>query len=161
MSGNVTVISMATMGVDPGTEGGIAVLDADGAVARVVPIHKEMTESELVAEVGTSLGMLKAKGGGPCFFEKVGYRPTDGGKGAFTFGSITGLLRGALLAFGVRPRYVSPMLWQSRMNCLSGGNKNVTKRRAQELFPGLGKAVTHNTADALLIAEDGRRQSAL
>jgi hypothetical protein len=36
------------------------------------------------------------------------------------------------------------------------GDKNVSKRRAQELFPQL--KVTHATADALLIAEYGRRQ---
>jgi hypothetical protein len=38
---------------------------------------------------------------------------------------------------------------------MSKGDKNVTKRRAQQLFPQL--KVTHAIADALLIAEYGRR----
>jgi len=41
------------------------------------------------------------------------------------------------------------------MGCLTKGDKNVSKRRAQELFPAL--KVTHAIADALLIAEFARR----
>jgi hypothetical protein len=41
------------------------------------------------------------------------------------------------------------------MRCLTKGDKNVSKARAQELFPAL--KITHATADALLIAEYGRR----
>jgi hypothetical protein len=41
------------------------------------------------------------------------------------------------------------------MSCLTKGDKNVTKSRAQELFPEV--KVTHAIADALLIAEYGRR----
>ena len=41
------------------------------------------------------------------------------------------------------------------MSWLSKGDKNVTKSRAQELFPEL--KITHAIADALLIAEYGRR----
>jgi hypothetical protein len=41
------------------------------------------------------------------------------------------------------------------MQCLTGGDKNISKRRAQELFPSL--KITHAVADALLIAEYGRR----
>jgi hypothetical protein len=38
---------------------------------------------------------------------------------------------------------------------MSAGNKNVTKTRAAQLFPGV--KMTHAIADALLIAEYGRR----
>ncbi len=49
--------------------------------------------------------------------------------------------------------------WQKEMGCLTKGDKNVTKRRAQELFPTL--KITHAIADALLIAEYGRTQGGL
>jgi hypothetical protein len=49
-------------------------------------------------------------------------------------------------------------VWQGALECLSGGSKNVTKLRAQQLFPG--EKVTHGSADALLIAEYGRRRLA-
>jgi len=40
------------------------------------------------------------------------------------------------------------------LGCLSKGDKNVTKAKAQEQFPNI--KVTHATADALLIALYGR-----
>jgi hypothetical protein len=46
---------------------------------------------------------------------------------------------------------VTPFTWQKRLQCLSGGDKNVTKARAQQLFPGV--KISHITADALLLAE--------
>ncbi len=41
------------------------------------------------------------------------------------------------------------------LDCMTGGDKNVTKRKAQELFPEI--KVTHAIADALLIGEYARR----
>jgi hypothetical protein len=43
------------------------------------------------------------------------------------------------------------------MGCLTGGDKNVSKNRALELFPEVDevKKITHATADALLIGKYG------
>ena len=136
----------------------MALLRADGTIASVWTFQPAMVETEVVSTVCDAVKLLMLHDSNACFFEKVGYMPTDGGKGAFTFGSINGLLRGALLARGVWPRYVAPMTWQAAMECLSGGSKNVTKLRAQQLFPK--EKVTHGSADALLIAEYGRRRLA-
>ena len=138
------------IGVDPGVRGGIAVLSHTGAVLLVEPFKPSMTERDL-----TSLLKSAAKLSRVCLMEKVGYIKGDGGKGAFTFGNINGLIRGVLLSEQVRIYSVYPMVWQAKMNCLTGGNKNVSKRRAQELFPDV--KVTHSIADALLIAEYGRQ----
>ncbi len=148
------------MGVDPGVSGGVAVLRGDGVVLYVQPFRPDMTEKELFGII--FMASMKAR---VCFFEKVQYigpRPDqgkrgDGGQGSFTFGKINGLLRGMLLGLGVELRDVTPMTWQSYLGCLSGGNKNVTKRKAQELFPSVGN-ITHSTADALLIAQWGRQR---
>jgi hypothetical protein len=45
------------------------------------------------------------------------------------------------------------------MGCLTKGDKNVSKSRAQELFPSI--KVTHAIADALLIAEHNRRTATI
>ena len=47
------------------------------------------------------------------------------------------------------------MRWQKYLGCLTKGDKNVSKAKAQELFPDL--KITHAIADSLLIAEYGRR----
>lgn len=146
----------AVLGVDPGVRGGIALLQDSGALIHAQPLDPSMTETELVGRIKFMADLLAHYGAHVCFFEKVQYMRGDGGKGAFTFGGINGLLRGALLASGVKLCYIYPAMWQARLGCLTGGNKNVTKAAAQKLFPAV--KITHAIADALLIAEYGRRQ---
>jgi hypothetical protein len=62
----------------------------------------------------------------------------------------------ALTAAGIPFTRVRPQIWQKELNCLTGGQKNITKQRAQELFPSI--KVTHAIADALLIAKYGTQQ---
>lgn len=151
--------SLAVLGVDPGVNGGLALLRADGSISYVQGFRPTMTHTEVVDIVRIGANLLKAYGSSMAFVEKVGYMPGDGGQGANTFGRVDGLLRGALLMAEISVRDVPPQQWQTAMLCLSGGNKNVTKNRALELFPG--QKITHAVADALLIAEYGRRRLAL
>jgi len=51
---------------------------------------------------------------------------------------------------------VTPQTWQKALRCLSRGDKNVTKSRAQGLFPNVFK-ITHANADALLLAHYTRQ----
>lgn len=146
----------AVMGVDPGVRGGVAVLSSDGAPLIVEAIRPDMTHRQVVDMLQAAVKTLTAHKGYEAFVEKVGYMPGDGGKGANTFGRIDGLIRGALLAYGVYIHDAPPMVWQSRLSCLTGGNKNITKAKAFELFGKYGVKITHSTADALLIAEFGR-----
>ena len=62
----------------------------------------------------------------------------------------------ALTAAGISFERIRPQVWQKSLGCMTGGDKNITKRRAQELFPQL--KITHATADALLIAYYGTKQ---
>ena len=78
-----------------------------------------------------------------------------GVKSAFTFGNGYGHLEMALTAAGIPFERVRPQVWQKEMGCLTKGDKNVSKRKAQELFPGT--KVTHAIADSMLIAAYGER----
>lgn len=159
----------AILGIDPGVSGGLAVLAADGT-----PVHHEgfqpgMTETALVAAVSLGLNKLTTFGFTRVYIENVQYigaRPDqgkkgDGGQGAFTFGRVVGLLHGAVLMWQ-RERgrgslhLVTPMMWQMKLECLTGGVKNISKAKALELFPSI--KMTHAIADAYLIAEHGRRE---
>ena len=143
------------IGIDPGVHGGIVLLNGeDGEVISILPIPK--TEDELKEHLHSIKVLQDIFGPGPAYIEKVGYMRGDGGKGAFTFGKIYGELRMGVKMLGIEVRDVYPAVWQSHLSCLSGGDKNVTKRKAQELFPQVRK-ITHAVADALLIAEYGRR----
>ena len=144
----------AVMGWDPGIDGGVSVLAGDGRVLYAHPLREGMSEDEVIAIVKEAVTVLLKAGGWECYMEKVHFVKGDGGKGSFTFGGIYKLVRGALKMGGIRIYDVPPQLWQAKLECLTGGDKNVSKRRAIELFPGI--KITHAIADALLIALYGR-----
>lgn len=146
----------AVMGIDPGVNGGVSVLTGDGGIAFVKGFKGKMTQKELIGVVRQAALVLTLAGSRNCFIEKVGFIKGDGGKGANTFGRVDGLLRGTALTLGLSVRDTSPMMWQSRLECMSGGNKNVTKKRAIELFGGQNVKITHAIADCLLIARYGQ-----
>jgi crossover junction endodeoxyribonuclease RuvC len=81
--------------------------------------------------------------------------PKQGVSSTFKFGQGYGGLEMALTGWEIPFERVTPQRWQKEMGCLTKGDKNVSKRRAQELFPHL--KVTHKLADSLLIAEYGWR----
>lgn len=136
------------IGIDPGASGAIAYVWrlGDAATWKL----KDMTERD-VWDILQKLGGI-ARG---AVIEFVSAMPGAGVSGMFKFGMSYGGLRMALVGAGVPFESVTPGVWQRKMKCLTGGDKNVSKARAQELFPEVPK-ITHAIADAILIAEFGR-----
>ena len=152
------MIEKATIiGIDPGKSGGIAwrhpsgkvqaikmpdtladladlFIDIKGGAAPQIWAYLEQVHSGVFAAGGRSMGV----------------------KSAFTFGQNFGHLEMALSALRVPFVRVRPIEWQSAMKCKTGGDKNVSKRRAQEMIPHLKH--THATADASLICLYGIEQ---
>lgn len=140
------------VGIDPGKGGGIAAIRENGSVFRVVPMpDTDRDIYEAVAAVSSIDGNTRA-----CL-EFVRSSPQMGVKSAFTFGQGYGGLKMALVVASVPFDEVTPQKWQKALGCLTKGDKNVSKRRAQELFPDI--KITHKIADALLLAEYCRRTS--
>lgn len=146
---------MLYIGIDPGLSGGLAALTAEGELVWAVPMMR--TPYDLLQ----FLKRINEERLARAMVEHAHSFPRQGHVGAFTFGKNIGHLEMALLAAGIPANTVSPKAWQLELQCLTGGNKNISKRRAQELFPSAlptGPAsITHSIADALLLAEYGRR----
>ena len=147
---------MLFIGIDPGASGGIAAL-GDTGVVRAISNRPETCRDLLDFLVKISEGQ-----DAHAMLEKAvpfsRPRPGHGMIGtstAFKIGIGYGELRAMLTAARIPFDEVAPQTWQKEMNSKTGGDKNVSKRRAQELFPG--QHVTHATADALLISEYCRR----
>ena len=142
-----------TIGIDPGKSGGIAwIADGKPCVEKMPDTLQDLWEVLRNVSVGFPCGRST-----DCraYIEAVHSSPQMGVKSAFTFGNGFGHLEMALTAAGIPFERIRPQVWQKALGCLTGGDKNVSKRRAQELFPTM--KVTYSTADALLIAEYGRR----
>lgn len=138
------------MGIDPGWSGGVAVVSAEGIAFATG--FANMTERDIYDAI---IGFRKNVT--VCYIERVHSMPKQGVSSSFKFGHNYGFLRGCITALGIPFVEVSPQKWQSALGCLSGGDKNRTKSKAQQLYPSL--KITHATADALLIATYGLKET--
>lgn len=134
------------IGIDPGSSGAIAALIPGLYAPDVYKLAN--TEADIAA-------WLSEHDSGFAFVESVHAMPKQGVSSCFRFGQSYGFLRGLLIAMRIPFEEVTPQKWQKELGCLTKGDKNVSKARAQQLFPT--SKVIHATADAMLIAEFGRR----
>ena len=143
----------AFIGVDPGKNGAIAVLenqytDIDAWInAEIFKTDRPLWLGEnFVAAVSTGFALI----------EKVHAMPNQGVTSMFNFGRNFGQLEMLIDWQCENYDYVTPQTWQKHFKLLKekGETKTQKKNRhkalAQKLFPDI--KVTHTNADALLIA---------
>lgn len=141
----------AVLGVDPGKSGGLAIFLPTSETPQAWPTAQTPSDFwRQVSEIQT-LAQVPIR----AMIEAVHSMPHDGGKAAFTFGKWLGYLEMALIGHAVSVETVKPQEWQNAMGCMTKGDKNITKARAQALYPTLH--LTHATADAVLIATYAKR----
>ena len=142
------------IGVDPGKNGGLVVIEGDDIKAYKCP----ETPDEMATLFGVALN-----GDAPIdtyfVIEKVWARPGNASRAAFTYGVNFGLWLGIAASYEVDVNYVLPQKWMAHVGCPKGmkvtQRKNWLKDKAKELYPSL-KKVTLATADAILIAKYGK-----
>ena len=143
------------IGIDVGINGGIAwITDGKACVEKMPDTLQDLWEliRDITNHPRSSLDGRKYK----AYIEAVSSSPQMGVVSSFSFGRGYGNLEMALTAAGIPFERVRPQVWQKALGCMTKGDKNVSKRRAQELFPD--RKITHATADALLIAHYGTKQ---
>jgi hypothetical protein len=143
------------LAIDPGKNGAIA-WQCNGAPRGVARLAVE--PADLVTQL-EKIPQFDSSGRRICFLEAVGGyvgRPQPG-SAMFKFGRQFGVIEGTLAALGIEIYKIRPQKWQK---VLSAGSRrlearSVHKRRlralALELYPGLRRQITLQTADALLI----------
>lgn len=140
---------MNFIGIDPGGNGAAVLLYENKEVD--IFRFKDKTYADIVEcfeEWATGQELF-------AYLEKVHSMPKQGVSSTFKFGVHFGFLTGILITLRIPFEYVTPQKWQKFLGCQSKGDKNVTKAMAQRLFPN--EKIVHGNADALLIAEYGRR----
>lgn len=138
------------MGIDPGKNGGLAVITDKEAYA--VPLTRE----NLNIYINAQKESIK------CVVEKVGAMPGQGVVSMFTFGEGYGYIQGVLEANKIPYEIVPPKKWKKEFSINS--DKNLSIDVAKRLFPEVSLKPTSRCkkdhdgmAEALLIAEYGRR----
>lgn len=152
------------LGVDPGVGGGLALVNSVGvllATARMPATDRDILD--LLEEwldsycIGNSVNLH-------AYLESIapGFPGTGKSAMAKLYGSYRAL-RMALASWLITTEEVRSVVWQRNLGLGGKGAagttiwKNRLKARAQQLFP-LSRDITLHTADAVLLAEYGRRQ---
>lgn len=155
---------MRVLGVDPGLTGAIGIIDSttgnaavfDAPTTETIKAGKRRTV--YLPEIMLSL-LLDL---GPINFAVIEHQQPMGIEGvtsACSIGYGYGLWIMALASLGISREIVRPADWKRQM--LLGRDKNDARCRAMELFPFLASSLSrkkdHGRAEALLLAEYGRR----
>jgi crossover junction endodeoxyribonuclease RuvC len=157
------------LGFDPGMQGAIAAITADGS-ARVVDMPTVVTKAtrrEILAGELAALVALFAEngdGGVTAVFEKPIAMPRQASQSTLAAGRGVGLIEGVLAALRVPYESIAPSAWKAQMGIPKGATKDVSRARALALFPALAEQLARKKddgrAEALLLAEWRRRQDA-
>lgn len=143
---------MIYIGIDPGKNGGIAIMDDIGVL--VTPFSEE----SLLKKLDGILFLDDAI----CILEHVHAMPKQGVSSTFNFGMNFGFIQGVLKAYKIPFELVSPQKWKKEFSCTS--DKNTSIDVCKRLFPKVNLKTTERCtkdhdgmAEALLMAEYGRR----
>jgi Holliday junction resolvasome RuvABC endonuclease subunit len=145
------------IGIDPGFTGAMATIYPDGKVEIVDWISTNEALNALVHRTILDQVSIKAT------LEKVHAFPGQGVSSTFKFGQSYGIWIGRFEAYRIPFDYVTPRKWKKAIfdSAPAGDQKLMSLDRARRLFPACGPDLTrksdHNRADAILIAEYGRR----
>tara|TARA_B100000519_G_scaffold107704_1_gene93344 strand:+ start:168 stop:617 length:450 start_codon:yes stop_codon:yes gene_type:complete len=147
---------MQFIGIDPGINGGIALIERGRVLAwRMPPTEKDVKKLLDDIQYDTDDKTF-------CLIEEVHSMPGNSARSMFTFGQNYGMLRAMLIASYIPFETVTPTVWQKEFGLTNRKisktkKKNKHKAKAQELFPTIDP-MTHALADALLIAEYAKRK---
>jgi crossover junction endodeoxyribonuclease RuvC len=145
---------MNVMGIDPGQSGGVAIIDdEDRPIVYALQMDREEFTAQKIRDMIRDNRVTKV------YLEKVHSMPAQGVVSSFKFGLNYGFLRGVVASLKIPIVDVTPQKWMKALSCLTKGDKNVTKNKAQEMFRNI--KVTHKIADAMLIAKYGKTEEGI
>jgi crossover junction endodeoxyribonuclease RuvC len=149
------------IGIDPGLDGGLALLQPEGLTMSVMPVVAGGTKRYLDEQA-----LVQWLSGWPTarvWIEAVGARPGQGVVSLFSFGTGWGLVRGICAGLGLPYQLVRPQEWQGEV--LKGMPKGSEYLVASRLWPQAEWRATprctkphSGLVDAALIAEYGQRK---
>ena len=154
------------IGIDPGLSGYIAILDNDGKLLKSEPIPLIKGSGKSTIDLYSLIGFLsKYRKAKLAVLEKVHAFPGQGVTSMFRFGYAFGAIETAIVAAGIPYILVTPQAWKKVM--LAGENKDdksSSVRVVNRMWPDVDlkrtprcKTPDHNFAEAILLAEYGRK----
>ena len=148
---------MIYIGIDPGKNGGIAIIKTFGNKIEQVGA-KCYSDEDLLGILADAEKYIQKV----CYLEHVHAMPKQGVSSTFNFGMNFGFIQGVLKVYEIPYELVTPQKWKKEFSCTS--DKNTSIEVCKRLFPNVNLKATERCkkahdgmAEALLIAEYGRR----
>ena len=153
--------SEGVCGVDPGLDGALVVVSAEGIVA----CHDMPTLSLGSKRRVDPAGVADILAGvGPAVVERDHSMPKQGVASSFSFGESYGIILGVLAGLCIPYSLVTPQRWKKEMMEGQQREKDASRMVARQLWPLSAvlfkRKKDHGRADAALIGEWGRRRLA-
>lgn len=178
---------MVIIGIDPGVQGAIVMINEDGEIISIQDIPtlklKKGKKSNTILDMAAMANIFRVpisldnahNIGVHVFIEKAQPMPArkkgkdgkeksvQGISSTFKYGMAYGILLGQITAFNMALTPVHPRTWKkAMMPDMDKSSKDASRYRAMQLFPSasdkLARKKDEHRAEALLIAEYGRRQ---
>ena len=151
---------MKIIGIDPGLNGGIAVLKNNKVLSIFdMPVMSEGKKNKRQLNSAQLVKLLKDNiidnEEVSVIVEQVNAMPGQGVTSMFNFGQSFGILKGICSAMQLPMYFVRPAKWKKYFNLINS-EKDASRARAIEIFPyfssQLSRKKDSNKADAILIA---------
>lgn len=147
------------IGIDPGFSGAIATLSTTGEVVEVsdMPIikaKKDELDTQTIKDILSRFDVIHV------YIEKAQAFPKQGCVSMFRYGKASGILEGIIIGLDIPYSLIAPQTWKKEIMRDMGKEKTASILRVNMLFPDLNignRKKDHGKADAILIAEYGRR----
>ena len=142
------------IGIDPGKNGGVAIINEIPNYETVISFRCPKTAVEMAYTLVSAIPEDVSYNDVLVTIEHVHAMPKNGVVSMFSFGQNLGQWEGILGAFELNVTYTGPRTWMKHYDCKPGMDKRERKRYlrgiAENLFPNI--KMTFNISDALLIA---------
>jgi len=160
--GSSREVTIVILGIDPGLDGGIAILSGSHIeLLETIPTEKKTGFIKRQVDAQKLSNILKVYHTGVypdiiCYLEGVASRPGQGVASVFSFGDTYGAIRGVLGTLNIPVYTVTPSKWKK---ALSVSSKEDSLKAIKDLYPLLRmRKKDHNLAEAILIALYGQKE---
>jgi crossover junction endodeoxyribonuclease RuvC len=160
------------VGIDPGINGGVAVLRGDAAVVWSMPTvvrliggkHKRRVDAAALTKLCRDHVAAYLSCSCIAFVERAQASPQMGVSSAFGYGEGFGILVGVLAALNVTVRFVTATQWKRPMGLVIAGSRELGRNDARDKSPALDLArrlYPKLAAELAREKDDGRAEALL
>ncbi|MCA3380187.1 MAG: hypothetical protein ING08_08080 [Roseomonas sp.] len=139
------------IGIDPGQGGAMAWMTSDGHLIAVQDLPWIKGYGLNCAVFASWLNLRRVD---HAFVERVAARPGQGVSSMFSFGMNYGQILGVLSALKVPSTLVAPSKWKPAVGLPTGSDKDASRARASQIWPGAADSFQRKK-------DDGRAEAAL